>query len=65
MGFHRKIINEETTKSYIDSDELDILYSSESLIFVDEFSSKVYEFYKKGNTIQEIKKTIYENNQGN
>ena len=64
MGFHRKIINEETTKSYLNSDELNVLYSAESLIFMDDFSSKIYELYKEGKDNQEIKKIVYENNYG-
>ena len=54
MGFHRKIINEEVTKNYLESNKLEILYSSESLIFMDEFSSEVFEFFKNGNTAEEI-----------
>ena len=64
MGFHRKIINEETTKSYLNSNELHILYSAESIIFMDDVSSEIYELYKQGKDNQEIKKIIYENNQG-
>ena len=54
MGFHRRIINEEVTKKYIDSNKLEVLYSSESLIFMDEFSSQVFEYFKNGNTNEEI-----------
>jgi hypothetical protein len=62
MGFHRRIITEEVTKKYIDSDKLEVLYSSESLIFMDELSSKVFELFKNGMTTEEIKNRIYENN---
>jgi hypothetical protein len=62
MGFHRRIITEEVTKKYIDSDKLEVLYSSESLIFLDELSSKVFELFKNGMTTEEIKNRIYENN---
>lgn len=65
MGFHRRIITEQVTKSYLNSDELSVLYSSESLIFMDELSSKVFELFKNGTTTEEIKNRIYENNQGN
>jgi hypothetical protein len=54
MGFHRRIITEEVTKKYIDSDKLEVLYSSESLIFMDEFSSQVFEHFKNGKTNEEI-----------
>lgn len=62
MGFHRRIITEQVTKSYLDSGELSVLYSSESLIFMDELSSKVFELFKNGMTTEEIKNRIYENN---
>jgi hypothetical protein len=62
MGFHRRIITEQVTKFYLDSNELSVLYSSESLIFMDELSSKVFELFKNGMTTEEIKNRIYENN---
>lgn len=65
MGFHRRIITEQVTKSYLDSDKLSVLYSSESLIFMDELSSKIFELFKSGMTTEEIKNRIYENNSGN
>jgi hypothetical protein len=65
MGFHRRIITEQVTKSYLNSDELSVLYSSESLIFMDDVSSKVFESFKDGLTTQEIKNRIYEDNHGN
>jgi len=54
MGFHRRIINEEVTKEYIGSNKLEVLYSSESLIFMDELSSEVFEYFKNGKTNKEI-----------
>ena len=54
MGFHRRIINEEVTKEYIASNKLEVLYSSESLIFMDELSSEVFEYFKNGKTNEEI-----------
>lgn len=65
MGFHRRIITEQVTQSYLDTDELSILYSSESLIFMDNFSSEVFELFKQGKTLEEIKNRIYEDNHGN
>ena len=58
MGFHRRIITEQVTQSYLDTDELSILYSSESLIFMDNFSSEVFELFKQGKTLEEIKNRI-------
>lgn len=63
MGFHRRIINHSVTLSYLDNNSLDELYSSESLIFMDEISSKVFELFKNGITTEEIKNRIYEDNQ--
>lgn len=54
MGFHRRIINEEVTKKYLSNQKLEVLYSSESLIFMDEFSSKVFELFKENKTEEEI-----------
>jgi hypothetical protein len=65
MGFHKRIINFETTEGYLNKDNLKVLYSSEALIFTDELSSRVFELYEEGKTAQQIKTIIYEDNQGN
>ena len=65
MGFHRRIINSNVTTFYLENNNLDELYSSESLIFMDELSSKVFELFKNGLNTEEIKNKIYENNNGN
>jgi hypothetical protein len=66
MGFHRRIINEQVTKNYMEKYSLEELYSSESLIFTDEYSSKVFELFKEGKKDSEIiqitKIENYENN---
>lgn len=62
MGFHRRIINEEVTKQHLDNNKLDVLYSSESLIFMDEFSSEVFEFFKNGKKTEEILSIINKEN---
>ena len=62
MGFHRRIINEEVTKQHLYNHKLDVLYSSESLIFMDEFSSEVFEFFKNGKKIEEILSIINKEN---
>lgn len=54
MGFHRRIINEEVTKRYLETEKLHVLYSSESLIFMDELSSQVFELFKENKTEKEI-----------
>lgn len=58
MGFHRRIINEKVTQAYIDSNNLELLYSSEALIFTDEFSSKAFEFFKEGMSYDQINTQI-------
>lgn len=54
MGFHRRIINAEVTKRYLETEKLNVLYSSESLIFMDEFSSQVFELFKENKKEKEI-----------
>jgi hypothetical protein len=69
MGFHRRIINSEVTDSYLKEEKLSILYSSESLIFMDKKSSKIFDLYKSGKKENEILEIIknekYEDNHGN
>lgn len=48
MGFHRRIINSELSLDFLKSEKLSLLYSSESLIFTDELSSKIFELFKSG-----------------
>jgi hypothetical protein len=54
MGFHRRIINEKVTKNYLQKQNLELLYSSESFIFMDEFSSKVFELFNNGESYDNI-----------
>lgn len=54
MGFHRRIINSELSLDFLKNEKLSLLYSSESLIFTDEFSSKIFELFKSGKKENEI-----------
>ena len=58
MGFHKRIINSETTESYLERDNLKVLYSSEALVFMDEYSSLVFELFNEGKSKEEILKKI-------
>jgi hypothetical protein len=54
MGFHRRIINKEATFHNLMVGTLKSFYDSESLIFMDEFSSFVRDLYLQNKTEQEI-----------
>jgi hypothetical protein len=55
MGFHRRYISEQTTLHYLYKYNLDSLYGkADAIIFMDEFSSKVYKLYEKNLSEQEI-----------
>ena len=54
MGFHRRIINEEVTRSFLYNRNLDDLYIGDSIILMDDFSSKVRELHRAGKTNDEI-----------
>jgi hypothetical protein len=58
MGFHKRIINSETTESYLERDNLKVLYSSEALVFMDEYSSLVFELFNEGKSKEEILEKI-------
>jgi len=58
MGFHKRIINSETTESYLEKDNLKVLYSSEALVFMDEYSSLVFELFNEGKSKEEILEKI-------
>jgi hypothetical protein len=58
MGFHKRIINFETTERYLERDNLKLLYSSEALVFMDEYSSSVFELFNEGKSKEEILEKI-------
>lgn len=57
MGFTKRYVAEEITKKYLDESNLKGLFTSkvDTFIFVDEFSSKVYELFKEGHDDFQIK----------
>ena len=54
MGFHRTIINKSKTFEHLLNGTLDSLYSAESTIYTDEFSSFVRDLYLQKKTEKEI-----------
>jgi hypothetical protein len=55
MGFHKRFIDEKVVKIYLDTNkELKELFKADAFIFMDETASKVYSWYEKGLTDQEI-----------
>jgi hypothetical protein len=54
MGFHRKMINKKMTFDYLIDSDLKTLYNSESMIFMDEFSSFVRDLYLQNKSENEI-----------
>ena len=56
MSFNKKFIDKEKITNYIDNgSKLSDLFNSDAIIFLDETSSKVYDWYVKGLTEDEIK----------
>jgi hypothetical protein len=54
MGFHKKMINKKMTFDYLIESDLKSLYNSDSLIFMDEFSSFVRDLFLQNRTEKEI-----------
>ena len=54
MGFHRTIINKTKTFEHLMDGTLSSLYSAESIIYTDEFSSFVRDLYLQNKTEKEI-----------
>lgn len=57
MGYHKRFITKDTillTKE----EHLNTLFSSEGLIFADEWSSEFYDLYNEGHKYDEIIKKI-------
>jgi len=58
MTFHKRRINQEILKYYIDNNQLGELFNADSLIFEDEISSKIFDLYNEDTDICIIK-TLY------
>ena len=55
MSFHRRYISEQTTLHYLYQNNLDGLYGkADAIIFMDEFSRKVYKLHEQSLSEQEI-----------
>ncbi len=61
MGFNRRFIDIDTINRYLEGKEkLDVLFSADAFIFMDDTASKVYGWYVKKLTDEEIKLKINE-----
>jgi len=59
MGFNTRYVSEETIMRTIkNEDSLKRLFSSDAIIFLDEFSTKVYDSLKNGFSEKEIIKSL-------
>lgn len=59
MGFNKRFLDKERIMLSLDNKEpLSKLFSADAFIFMDDFSSKIYEHFKKGAKDKEIRKLI-------
>jgi hypothetical protein len=59
MGFNKRFVDREIIMENLENDwPLSKLFSSDALIFLDNFSTKIYEQYAKGIEDNEIKNLI-------
>lgn len=58
MGFHKRHINIELIKEYLNRGELSMLFSSDAFFFNDDISYSVYIMYSENSTEEEIKLKI-------
>jgi hypothetical protein len=56
MGFHKRRVNQEILGYYIENNDLDNVFSADVLIFEDEISSKMFDYYQKDVDICIIRK---------
>lgn len=64
MSFNKRLIDKEKIISYINNGfKLNDLFNSDTIIFLDNTSSKVYDWYIKGLTENEIKTKLNKNGQ--
>jgi hypothetical protein len=57
MGFHKRFITKDTITA-TDESNIDVLFSSDALIFGDEWSSEFYDLFKEGKEYNEIIKKL-------
>ena len=61
MGFNKRFIDIDTINRYLDGKEnLDVLFRADAFIFMDDMASKVYGWYDKKLSDEEIKLKIKE-----
>ena len=62
MSINKRLIDEEKITSYINNGlKLNDLFNSDTIIFLDNTSSKIYDWYIKGLTEDEIKSKLNKN----
>ena len=60
MGFNKVFVDEEILMKYFEKNKpLKMLFGAEAIIFMDKISSEAYDLYNEGKSDEEIKKTIY------
>lgn len=60
MGFNKIIVDEKILMMYLEKNKpLKLLFKADAFIFNDKISTMAYELYTKGIPDEEIKKTIY------
>jgi len=64
MSINKRLIDKEKITSYINNGlKLNDLFNSDTIIFLDNTSSKIYDWYIKGLTENEIKTKLNKNGQ--
>lgn len=57
MGFNKRFVDKEIIEHYIkENKSFKVLFKADAFIFMDNLSSKVYEWYSSGKSDDEIKK---------
>jgi len=59
MAFHKRHINFEIVKEYLNRGDLDTLFNADAFFFNDELSYEVYMMYSEDLTESEIKLKLY------
>ena len=66
MGFNKRFVSKEIIDNvFKNKTSLEEIFRADAFIIMDEYSSKVFELFKRGMTDDEIKTTIYGHRQEN